>query len=66
MKDNGKGVIFKEKTIESVTGYKNDTKEKCKATVSGIICAITISSENFINILETGVWCFEGRNSGQK
>ena len=36
-----------------------------KATVSGIVRPITITSEIFIALCETGVWGFESRNSRQ-
>ena len=47
-----------------MTEDEKNLKEKDKATVSGIIHAISISSEIFIAICETGVWGFEGSNGG--
>ena len=55
MKDEGSCIIFKYYSIVDVTDYEQDTKEKGKAKVSGIFRAISITSDNFIALYETGV-----------
>ena len=55
MKNKGNGFIFKDKPIGAVKDYQKDAQEKVNATVSVIVHAITITSENIINICETGI-----------